>query len=209
MVRNPSWSVGELIITDRIRNHRRIAQPFLKMMVIVPAAIVANRYFASAAMHNGAYTVANGGLPGDGLAHNVTCLQTITDGAEDTNGKLTITGKDVNGNVITEDIIPDGGVTVQGNKAFKMITSIVGSGWAQNGATPDTIVIGFGEKVGLTELISAVGDVLLVGFDTALVNAPTVAVASTVDGCMVTVPTGDGTKKLRVIYQIHQFNKDR
>jgi hypothetical protein len=208
MVRNPSWSVGELIITDRIRNHRRIAQPFLKMMVVVPAAIVANRYFASAAMHNGAYTVANGGLPGDGLAHNVTCLQTAVD-VEDTNGILTITGKDVNGKVITEDIIPDAGVTVQGNKAFKEITSIVGSGWVQGGTGPDTIVIGFGEKVGLPELIAAAGDVLLVGFDTALVNAPTIAVSSTVDGCTVTVPTGDGTKKLRVIYQIHQFNKDR
>jgi hypothetical protein len=207
MVRNPSWSVGELIITDRIRNHRRIAQPFLKMMVVVPAAIVANRYVTSVAMGNKTYTLANT-VPGDGLAHNVTCLQTAVD-VEDTNGILTITGKDVNGKVITEDIIPDAGVTVQGNKAFKEITSIVGSGWAQGGTGPDTIVIGFGEKVGLPELIAAAGDVLLVGFDTVLVNAPTIAVASTVDGCTVTVPTGDGTKKLRVIYQIHQFNKDR
>jgi len=206
MGRRESWSVGELIITDRIRNGRGLAQPFLKMMTIVPAAIVANRYVASTNMINGAYTVANT-APGDGLAHNVTVAQTAA-GAEDTNGKVTITGKDVNGKVITEDIIPDAGVTVQGNKAFKEITSIVGSGWAINEGN-DTIVVGFGEKVGFPELIAATADILLVGFDTALVNAPTLAVASTVDGCTVLVPTGDGTKKLRVIYQIHRFDKDR
>lgn len=208
MSRKQSWSVGELVISDRIRNRLRVAQPFLKMMTGVPAAIVANRYVTSVAMGNKAYTIVNSGLPGDSLAHNVSVTHTDVD-ARDTLGILTVTGIDLNGKVITETITPSGGAKAVGNKAFKQVTSIVGSGWTQGGTGPDTIVIGFDEKVGLPELVKAAADVLLVGHGTALVNAPTVAFAATIDGCTVLVPTGDGSKVLRVIYQIHTFTKDR
>jgi len=208
MSRKQSWSVGELIISDRIRNRRGVAQPFLKMMTGVPATIVANRYVTSVAMGNKAYTIANNGLPGDGLAHNVSVTHSLVD-TVDTLGVITITGIDLNGKGITETITPASGTKVVGAKAFRQVTSIVGSGWAQGGTGPDTIVVGFDERVGLPELLRGVSDVLFVSHGTALVNAPTVAVASTIDGCTVLVPTGDGTKVLRVIYQIHTFTKDR
>ena len=202
MARRENWSVGELIVTKGIRAGKKLKlQKVLKFFVCVPAAIVADRYFASAAMHNGAYTVANGGIPGDGLAHNVTCAQTAVD-AEDTNGILTITGLDVDGKTITEDITPNAGVTVQGTKAFKKVTSIVGSGWVAGGGD-DTIVIGFGELVGLPDLVAAASDILMVGFNTALVNAPTVTVDPAVlSKNTVTTPTGDATKQLRILYQV-------
>jgi hypothetical protein len=92
---------------------------------------------------------------------------------------------------------------VQGSKAFAQVTSIVGTGWVQGGTGPDTIVIGFGEKVGLPDYIAASADILMVAHNTALVNAPTVAVSATVLASnTVLVPTGDGTKKLRVLYQV-------
>jgi hypothetical protein len=153
-------------------------------------------------MHNGTYAVANNGLPGDGLAHNVTCLETITDASEDTNGTLTITGIDLDGNPITEIITPDGGVTIQGAKAFKQVTSIVGAGWVQNGATPDTIVIGFGDVQGLPEMIAAAADILLVAFNTAIDNAPTVAVSLTSLANNTITEVGTGSAQLKVIYQI-------
>ncbi len=203
MSRKENWSVSELIVTKGIRAGKLLKlSKVLKFFICTPATIVADRYFASAAMHNGAYAVANDGLPGDGLAHNVTCAETAV-GAEDTNGKLTITGLDVDGNIITEDIIPDAGVTIQGARAFKKVTSIVGSGWAQGGGQDDTIVIGFGEIVGLPDRLAVAADVLMLAHNTALVNAPTVvADANVLSKNTALVPTGDGTKKLRVLYQV-------
>ncbi len=195
-MRHESLSVGKLIGGPNGEVDR-----FIKTFVVTAATAVPNRYFASAAMHNGAYTVANGGLPGDGLAHNVTILQTAVD-AEDTNGKLTIEGKDVRGYTIYEEIVPDAGVTIQGAKGFSQVTSIIGSGWVQGGTGPDTIVIGFGDLVGLPDVLPAVSDVFLVAMGTALLNAPSVAVG--VAHCQNTVlATGaNGTNKLRVIYLI-------
>ena len=174
---------------------------FLKTYSAVPAAAVPNRYFASAAMHNGANTVANGGLPGDGLAHNVTVAETAVD-TEDTNGKLVIEGKDIRGYAISEEIIPDAGVTVQGAKAFSQITSINGVGWAQGGTGADTIVIGFGDVVGLPDVLLAASDVFLVAMGTALLNAPTAGVGAAPCQNTVLATGANGTLKLRVIYLI-------
>lgn len=195
------FSVSELWITKGIRaGKRKLLAKMLKFYVAVPAAKVANRFFASAAMHNGAYVVANSGLPGDGLAHNVTCAQTAVD-AEDTNGILTITGLDIEGKIITEDIIPNDGATVESTKAFKQVTSIVGSGWVTGGGA-DTIVIGFGDLQGLPDYIAASADILMVGLSTALVNAPTITVSNSVLALNTVTAVGDATAKLRVLYQV-------
>jgi hypothetical protein len=199
-----SWTVSELIIKDRIRNAKGVAQPFLKSITVVPAAIVANRYFTGN-MANGLYAILNSGLPGDGLAHNITVAATTDTGA-DTPGSILFTGLDIKGKIITESIIPSQGSTVQGVKAFAKVTAMLQSGWVIAGGN-DTIVIGFGEVVGLPEKIEAALDVLLVGFNTALVNAPTVVADAELCKCTVLVPTGDGAKKLVVIYQINHFYK--
>ena len=201
MARRENWSVAELIVTKGIRAGKLLKlHKVLKMFVVTPAAKIANRYVTSVVMGNKTYTLANT-APGDGLAHSVTAAETAVD-VEDTNGILTITGKDVDGKVISEVLTPDAGVTVESTKCFKEITSIVGSGWTQGGTGPDTIVIGFGDKIGLPDKLPSAEDILLVGFDTALVNAPTVAVDANVlsKNCITVV--GDGTKKLRAIYQV-------
>ena len=204
MARKEQWSVGELTITQGIRAGKdEVLKKVLRFYTGVPAAIVADQYVASVDMGNKSYTIANSGLPGDDLAHNVTCLETITNAAEDTNGILTVTGLDINGKVISEVITPNGGATVQGVRAFAQVTSIVGSGWVINGADEDTIVIGFGELVGLPEKVALAADILMVTHSTALVNAPTATVSLVVTALnTVTVPTGDGSKVLRVLYQV-------
>jgi len=203
MARRERLSVGELWITKGLKaGVRGNLNKVLRMFKCTPAAKVADRFFADAAMHNGVYAVANSGLPGDGLAHNITCLETITNAAEDTNGTLTIVGIDKDGYAISEVITPNGGATVEGAKAFKQVTSITGAGWVINGADADTIVIGFGDLQGLPEMIAAASDILLVAFDAAIVNAPTVAVSETVLSSNTVSAVGDATKQLKVIYQV-------
>lgn len=118
-----------------------------------PALAVVDRYVASVAMGNKTYTLANSGLPGDGLARNCTVKRVVVVVGADTPGKITIAGTDVSGNAISEEIIPGAdGVTVAGLKAFKTVTSVIGSGWTAAGGA-DTIEVGFGTCVGLPPAI--------------------------------------------------------
>jgi hypothetical protein len=105
-------------------------------------------------MKVGTYTLANSGLPGDGLARNVTVKRAVVTGA-DTPGKITITGVDIEGKAITEDIIPGADtVVVAGVKCFKQLTKVEGSGWVIATGN-DTIEVGFGTLVGLSRAIWA------------------------------------------------------
>ena len=194
-MRHEQLSVGQLIGGPNGEVTR-----FLKMYVVAPAAAVANRFVTSVNMKVGAYTIANNGLPGDGLAHNVTVAQTAV-GAEDTNGTITVIGTDLRGNVISEVIVPNAGETVQGTKAFAKVTSVVGAGWVINEGN-DTIVVGFGDVIGLPDFIPAASDIVLAALDTALINAPTVAVGAALCQNTILATGADGTKKLRVLYQI-------
>jgi len=202
MGRREQFTVGELTITQGIRSYPygELATRMLQGYFRVPAAKVADRYFASAAMHNGAYAVANGGLPGDGLAHNVTCVQTAVD-AEDTNGTLTVTGVDLEDKPISEVITPNAGATVEGAMAFKRVDSITGAGWVAGGGD-DTIVIGFGDVIGLPHRLQGTQDILLAAFDTAVLNAPTVTVDAAVLAKNTVKVVGDAAKALRVIYRL-------
>jgi len=199
MGRREQMTIGELTLTGALkRAYGGEVAKFLKPFIAVPAVKVADRYFASAAMHNGAYAVANGGLPGDGLAHNVTCAQTAVD-AEDTTGTLTVTGIDAEGKLITEEIVPNAGATVEGLKAFKRVDSIAGAGWVTNGGA-DTIVIGFGDVIGIPDRIAALADIVLVGFDTGIINAPVLTVDKDVLAKNTVTLVGDATKVVRVFY---------
>ena len=194
-MRHEQLSVGQLIGGPNGEVTR-----FLKMYVVAPAAAVANRFVTSVNMKVGAYTIANNGLPGDGLAHNVTVAQTAV-GAEDTNGTITVTGTDLRGNVISEIIVPNAGETVQGTKAFAKVTSVVGAGWVINEGN-DTIVVGFGDVIGLADFIPAASDIVLAALDTTLINALTVTVGAALCQNTILATGADGTKKLRVLYQI-------
>lgn len=168
-----------------------------------PATAVANRYVTSTAMKNGSYTVANDGLPGDGLCRNVTCTRTVVGGA-DTPGVLTVTGTDYNGETITEVLVPGAsGILVSGKKAFKSVTSVVGSGWAVDSGTDyDTIVVGFGDVVGFSEPVKK-GEILLFVWNQAILTAttspalPTFTYSDEVSGCTIPLPAAaNSTKKL-------------
>jgi hypothetical protein len=113
-----------------------------------PGAIVANHYVTSVAMKVGAYTLANLSPVGGG-ARNVTVTHTAVS-TVDTLGTIVVVGLDLAGNVITDTITPLNGTIASGTYAFASITSITGVGWV-TAAGDDTIVVGFGDVVGLPD----------------------------------------------------------
>lgn len=122
--------------------------------ILAPLAGVDDHYIAAAEMRVGAYALATAS-PGDGTARSVVATRTAVDTA-DTGGTLTITGTDLAGNVITEAIaVGADGVAVATTRAFATVTSIVGAGWVIDGAegTKDTIDVGFGDLIGLPDLL--------------------------------------------------------
>jgi hypothetical protein len=141
------------------------------------AAADTNYYVESANMKVGAYTLAHTS-PARG-ARNITVTQTAVD-AEDTNGTILVTGTDLAGATITETITPNAGATVAGTKAFKTVTSIVGAGWVIGGGN-DTIIVGFGDVIGLPDKLSDTAQVVAASKNNVKEGtAPTVTVSSSV-----------------------------
>ena len=96
-----------------------------------------DKIVASTDMINGVYTIA----AQPAAPARITVTRTVA-GSADTAGVVTITGTDASDNPITEDIVPGAtGVTVSGQKTFKTVTFVVGSGWTSDG-TADQITVG-------------------------------------------------------------------
>jgi len=171
-----------------------------------PLADVANRYVVSVAMGNKTYTLANSGLPGDGLAHLVTLKRTAVS-TGDTPGIVTFTGLDNDGVAITDVLTVSGVDTTEvvGVKAFKSISTIVGSGWTI-AATADNIVMGFKNIIGLNKAIAAGADILTV-YDAASLAA-TASFTGTGDGTLsgsYFTPTGaNGALDYTAVYRPSQ-----
>ncbi len=108
-----------------------------------------DRIVTTVSMQNGAYTIA----AQPDVARNITVSHTAVS-TVDTLGIITITGTDLNGDVISEAITPLNGTIAVGAKAFKTITSVIGSGWTAV-AGADSIVVGVGSLVGLPDKLSA------------------------------------------------------
>jgi hypothetical protein len=167
-----------------------------------PALAVANRFVASANMKVGAYTVANAS-PADGLARNVTVTHTQVGGVTDTLGTIVVVGTDIHGNALTETITPISASVASGLKCFKTVTSVTGAGWVINTGN-DTIVVGFGNKIGLSNAIRrkpavAAATQIPLAYLGATALVPVVAFSATdLSQCNVDASAGtyDATKRL-------------
>ena len=113
-----------------------------------PVVDDADRIVTTTSMKNGSYTIA----AQPDVPRNITVTHTAVSTA-DTLGIITIIVKDRNDDVITEAITPLNGTIASGAKAFKTITSVVGSGWV-TAAGDDSIVVGVGGLVGLPDKLS-------------------------------------------------------
>lgn len=166
---------GQLLKTDEGSEDRGFIAHF---EAAAAAALVADGYVASTNMIVGAYTLALT-APTDGHAHGLTLVRTVVDTA-DTPGTVVIVGTDLAGEALTETMIPGAtGVTVYGTRAFATVTSITGVGWVIS-AGNDTIVIGWGDILGLPHMLTR-NTVLCTFLGDALEGtAPTVTVSATV-----------------------------
>lgn len=101
-----------------------------------------NRFVTTANMKVGAYTLAATTMPSPG-ARRITVDATAV-GTADTMGTLVVVGTDLDGNVLTETLVPDTGGTVTGSEWFASLTSVTGAGWAIDGveASNDTLIVG-------------------------------------------------------------------
>ena len=108
--------------------------------IAASTAAVTNRFVASTNMIVGAYAVANASPAWQG-----GCLVTVTHtqvgGVNDTLGTITVTGKNLAGETISETITPSAGGTATGTKIFRTVTDVTGAGWVINTGN-DTIVVG-------------------------------------------------------------------
>jgi len=102
----------------------------------------ANGYKTSVNMRASAYAL-DATAPTFGARH-VTCTRSVVV-AGDTPGTIVLVGKDLNGQTITETLVPGAhGVLVTGTKFFASLTSATGVGWIISGVgDEDTIVIGW------------------------------------------------------------------
>lgn len=134
-------------------------------------------YVVSANMKVGTYTLANA-APDVG-ARNVTVSHTAV-GAADTLGTITVAGTNLAGAAISEVITPVSGTTVQGAKAFASVTSVTGAGWVISEGN-DTITVGFGERLGLPDMLADTAQVLSASLNgVRQTTHPTVAVSAAV-----------------------------
>jgi len=128
----------------------------------------ADGFVVSANMKVGAYTLA-ATTPTSGARH-VTCTRTVV-GNADTPGTITVVGKDLSGQTITETLIPGAHtILVTGAKFFASVASVTGAGWVIDG-TADTIVVGWdavqavatsgGRLYGITVNTTAAGTITL------------------------------------------------
>ena len=109
-----------------------------------PQALDADGFLQSVDMKVGAYTLDATTIPVPGARH-VTLGHTAV-GTADTLGTVTIVGKNLAGETITEVLTPVSGTTVTGAEWFASLISATGAGWVIDAveATADTIVIGYG-----------------------------------------------------------------
>jgi hypothetical protein len=170
-----------------------------------PLAAVTNRYVTTTNMKVGAYTVANGGLPGDGLAHLVTA--TVSKVVEnDTMGTLVVVGIDNDGVAITDTLTLNNGDTASGLttgvKAMKRVDTVTGAGWV-DGGTPDTIVVGFSAVTGLDKAAAADADILTVYDKTSLAATASFTGKGngTLSGTYFTPTGANGTLDYTIVYR--------
>lgn len=97
-------------------------------------------------MANGAYTIA----AQPDVPRNITASM-VTDTGADTPGTLVIVGTDRADQVITETIAPLQANVIATTMAFKTVTSITSVGWVQAGGVSDTLVVGTGSLIGLSD----------------------------------------------------------
>ena len=154
-----------------------------------------NRFLESVNMKVGAYTLDNTTIGVTGARH-VTVTHTSGD-TTDTLGTITVVGKNLAGQEITEEFTPVADDVVTGTKWFASVTSATGAGWVIDGSesTEDTVEIGYGAD---TIVAEGTGELRRVIIGTTAAGTITLADAG---GTL-------GVLKASIVEQSYQFDCD-
>lgn len=156
-----------------------------------PVVADVDRIVTVANMKNGSYTIA----AQPDVPRNITLTHLTVAAGTDTVGIVTVTGTDVNGQVISEILTPTADDITSGRKCFKTITAVVGSGWAIAGGN-DTITVGVGSALGLPFVITENAQVCFTIVGTSI-TVPTVDHDDAdITECSVSTGTYDGSKRV-------------
>lgn len=138
-----------------------------------PALGANNAVLADTAMANGATTEVTAGITAPDVARSLT----VKGNDANVTGNVVIAGTNIGGEAITETIALNGATAVNGNKAFKTVTSITLPAYAV--ANTERVRVGTGAKLGLPVKLSrnSVLAAFLAGAREA--TAPTVTVSAT------------------------------
>lgn len=160
-----------------------------------------DRFLLSTVMLATTYALDNTALPADNPPRNVIITH-VTDTTTDTLGDAVVVGTDVDDGVINETITVAADGVATGVKAFKTVTSVITAAWVQGGGVSDLIEVGFGDLLGLSQVMPAAANVFLaalagvtrlpdaVAFDAANVEGNTIS---------LTGGTYDGTKTAKAL----------
>jgi parallel beta-helix repeat protein len=143
--------LGSVNVVSGANPHGRIYNQYSDLFMDI---IVASTTAVHAAITgNGAEQEVITAITNPDVARNISITTT---NVTSPSGDVTITGVDVKGNSTTEDITISAGGTSYGSKAFATVSKItipVGV------TTDDTVAIGISDKLGLSNIIYASGDV--------------------------------------------------
>jgi hypothetical protein len=143
-------------------------------------AAVANRIVTIASMINSTYTIANASPVWSGGALITITHATVAAGT-DTLGTITIVGKDLSGNALSEVITPLADTVATGTKIFRSVTSATGAGWIIAGGN-DTVTIGVAAGSYVSGSSGRLGGVLVNN------TVATLFTVSDATGVLITVP---------------------
>ncbi len=169
-------------------------------LAVLGAPILADvdRIVVSVQITDGALTIA----AQPDTPRNIT--MTLTDADDSVTSVVTALGLDPAGRAVSEVMRPDGaggGKTLVGTKIFASITSVTPSDTV--GSTgADVIVVGVGDVIGLPSDIDAAAAVKHTYLGAVLVTPDAVAVGLSSSGVDANGGTYDGSKLLRVLYNL-------
>jgi hypothetical protein len=135
-------------------------------------------------MKNAAYTLSNTVPPEVGTARQITLTHATVGAVADTLGHVTVVGKNLAGETITEVLTPTADTLITGSEWFASVATITGAGWTRNAGagSEDTIIVGC---AGTAHLADGYGTLHALQINTAAAGAITVADGT---GTIATIP---------------------
>lgn len=177
-VSEPEFTSRRGLTTNALGQQRVLFENVVAFHLGSPSASSTSSLRAAASHAGGALTLIAAGQTFD-FPRNLQ----ITSSGNESGVTYTVTGRDEYGVTVVENITGPNATTVQGNKAFKSITSVSASG-----ASAGNVSLGPGNRLGFPVFVPGAGSIVREILDNAVATAGTLAAGAT---GTATATTGD------------------